>query len=147
MTELVFNGTSTDNTVGFAYEKLRDVGVFTKGSADTAIKLTWTGHVTTNGTFCDYQLRIDGVVDNPATTGTGRAVSYAADAPVGVTAVFGHGVAAGNRTVEIWLRGLAASCTLNFGNFPMTVVVEEMQLSPDSVVTSADVGDVPEGTG
>jgi hypothetical protein len=145
LTELQYRLTNTDNSISSTYELIRTVGTFTKVLSNTDIELTWIAHASTNGTFCDFQLRID---DNPS-LGTldtgGRAVLYTAESPVAVTVLF-RGLSAGLHTVSIWVRGTATSCTLNRGNFPQTVFVKEIsQTVRTSIVTSA--GDVDAGEG
>jgi hypothetical protein len=129
-TRLHYEGTNTDNTITFSYELIRTVGVFTKDFGDTAIRLTWVGHVEKAGTFCEFQLRVDGLKDTGSAstayegTSGGSAVSYTNNSPVGVTAIF-TGFAPGAHTVSIWVRGNATACTLNNGDFGQDVWVEE----------------------
>jgi hypothetical protein len=128
-------GSATDSTVtGGAFEQLRAVGSFSKASADSRVKLTWNGHVRGTGVaasdwFCDFQLRVDGA--QPPGNG-GRAVLYAAggtqnDVPSGDTAFF-DGLAAGTRSVSIWIRGSATTltCEINHGDLADEIFVEEM---------------------
>jgi len=130
VTRLHYDGTNTDSTVTTNYEQLRAVGSFTKAFANSRIELTWIGHATVNGTFCEHQLRIDGAKDTGSTSTSfepasgGSAIVYSAEAPISVSAIFG-GLTAGTHTVSIWLRGGATSCTLNTGNFGQTVLVRE----------------------
>ena len=122
------------------YTLLRTVGTFTKLQTATVVKLSWTAHAAmTNGFLCDFQLRIDGRTDDGATTtsgieGAGRAVFFIgasgggpqpAFGPLAVTAVY-DGVPAGPRPVQIYVRGNADACSTNDGNFPISLIVEEM---------------------
>lgn len=120
---------NSDSTISFTYELLRTVGTFTKNKSNTDLKVTWTGHGRMVGTaganFCDFQVRIDGNEPEGSVTGGGRAVLYTNNSPFSVTAIF-QGDAAGTRTVSIWVRGNATSCTLNYGNFPQQVFIEEI---------------------
>ena len=62
-------------TGAVSFQKLADVGTFTKDEAATAIKLLWNGEVSFVGggtTYCKVQLRIDGA-DAAGTTGAGEA--------------------------------------------------------------------------
>jgi len=119
-----------------AYALVRTLGSFTKQQAGTVVKLTWTSHGSVQGSFCDFQLRIDGTTDEGTTdlvglTGAGRAVLWntfgtpAMGYPFSVSAVYA-GLGAGARNVEVYVRGFATMCNLNDGNFPELVIVEEM---------------------
>jgi hypothetical protein len=68
---------------------------------------------------------VDGSGPGGIGSGTGRAIVYANDAPIGIHALF-SGLGVGVHTVGIYVRGFADSCTLNFGNFPQEVLVEEL---------------------
>jgi hypothetical protein len=125
-----FSGTTTDTTISSTYEPIKTAGTFTKKRSSSVIQLTWTGHVSTEGLFCDFQLRIDGAndtgsADSSGGNSTGRVVNYSAESPASATTVFG-GLGTGTRTVSIWVRGSATSCTINRGNFSMLVLVEEL---------------------
>ncbi len=115
------------------YAPLRDVGTFAKRHGPTALLLAWSTHIDAEGqpgSFCDFQLRIDGKPDTDVEGGAGRAVVYvpararAASSPVSVSALFAR-VGAGSHTVSVWVRGSARSCQENYGNFPRSVLVEE----------------------
>lgn len=119
--------------VGPGYARLRTLGSFTKQRPDSAVLLVWNTHVDAvgePGTFCDFQLRVDGRPDTDHEGGGGRAVVYvpsgagAASSPVSVSTLFGQ-VGAGSHTVGVWVRGSARECQENFGNFPRAVLVEE----------------------
>lgn len=115
------------------YAHLRDLGTFAKASAGSSVTLSWNTHLDATGdpgTFCDFQLRIDGKPDSDREGGGGRAVIYVppgqawATAAVSVSALFGR-VGAGSHTVSAWIRGSARECLENYGNFPRSVLVEE----------------------
>lgn len=119
--------------VGPAYVRLRDLGTFAKAQAGTSVTLTWNTHLDAlgdPGSFCDFQLRIDGKADTDKDGGGGRAVIYVpagqggASAAVAVAALFGR-VGPGAHTVSTWVRGSARECEENYGNFPRSVLVEE----------------------
>jgi len=129
ITRLLYDGSSGDTTVGGSYELHRTVGSFTKVSAGTAIILDWNAHANTSSGFCEFQLRIDGYNDNGNNTTSfenagGGAVVYAPDDVISAHAIFTD-VVAGVHSVEIWLRGSAANCGLNSGDFGQTVIVTE----------------------
>ncbi len=115
------------------YARLREVGTFVKRGARSAVLLVWNTHVDAEGapgTFCDFQLRVDGAPDHPSEGGGGRAVVYvppgaqAGVSQVSVAALFGR-VGAGAHAVAVFVRGTAARCQENYGNFPRSVLVEE----------------------
>lgn len=115
------------------YRALRNLGTFTKSGATGDVLLTWNSHIDAMGepgTFCDFQLRIDGRPDAQAEGGGGRAVVYVPPAasggssPVTVSTLFGR-IATGQHTVNLYVRGTARECLENYGNFPRSVLVEE----------------------
>ena len=129
---IYFDGASTAS-VGPPYVPLRDLGPFTKAHAGSSVTLTWNTHLDAlgePGTFCDFQIRIDGKPDVARDGGGGRAVVYvpagqqAGSAAVAVAALFGR-VGTGSHTVSVWVRGSARECLENYGNFPRSVLVEE----------------------
>ena len=130
ITRLQYQGFDSDGTVDGSYELLRTVGNFNKAKASTRVLLTWNAHASTDGSFCEFQLRIDGRKDTGSTSNNyegdsaGSAVLWGADSPVAVTARFPN-LSSGSHSVEIWVRGGATSCSLNRGNFGQQVLVEE----------------------
>ncbi|HEU4385388.1 MAG TPA: hypothetical protein VFR85_18020 [Anaeromyxobacteraceae bacterium] len=127
-----FDGASS-TSVGPAYTHLRDLGPFTKAYAGSSVTLSWNTHLDAAGepgTFCDFQLRIDGKPDVSREGGGGRAVVYvpagqqAGNAAVAVAALFGR-VGPGHHVVGVWVRGSSRECFENYGNFPRSVLVEE----------------------
>ncbi len=135
---LEYSDGASSNSVASAYAPLRDIGHFAKNVATSGILLTWNTHIDAMGepgTFCDFQLRVDGRTDQERDGGGGRAVVYVppnasgGSSPVTVAALFGQ-VGAGQHTVSIWLRGTARECLENYGNFPRSVIVEEGPRSP-----------------
>ena len=126
------DGASTAS-VGPSYSRLRDMGTFAKSQAGSSVALTWNTHLDASGdpgSFCDFQLRIDGKPDTDREGGGGRAVVYVppgqqgGSAAVAVSALFGR-VGPGAHTVSAWVRGSARECLENYGNFPRSVLVEE----------------------
>jgi hypothetical protein len=135
---LEYSDGSSSNTVGASYHRLREVGGFSKVSATSPLLLSWNTHVDAlgePGTFCDFQLRVDGRPDHDRDGGGGRAVVYVppnstgGSAPVTVSALFQR-PGAGSHTVGVWVRGTSRECLENYGNFPRTVLVEEGPASP-----------------
>jgi hypothetical protein len=123
---------SDSDSIAPNYVRLRDLGAFSKQHATTAVLLIWNTHVEAHGepgTFCDFQLRIDGKPDTDWEGGAGRAVIYipsgsATSSAVAVYALFPR-VGVGSHTVGIWVRGSARTCRENPGNFPRSVMIEE----------------------
>ena len=124
---------SDTSSVTARYARLRDLGQFSKTNPNTAVVLTWNTHVDAMGepgTFCDFQIRVDGKPDSDHEGGGGRAVVYVppssagGSSPVTVATLFGR-VGAGHHTASVWVRGTARECMENYGNFPRVVIVEE----------------------
>ncbi len=118
---------------GLEYARMRNVGAFAKHHAGTALVLTWNTHVDASGepgTFCDFQLRVDGRPDAEAEGGGARAIVYvppgvqAGASAVSVSAFFSR-VGSGSHTVAVFVRGTARQCQENYGNFPRSLLVEE----------------------
>lgn len=139
ITRLLYDGSSGDATVGNAYELHRTIGSFVKVSDGTAILLDWNAHAGSSGGFCEFQLRIDGFNDNGSSSTAfensgAAAVVYAPNESLSVKGLF-TGLEAGEHSVEIWLRGSAANCNLNSGDFGQTVIVTETPYSEGATVT------------
>ena len=129
--EYTEGASSTTHTAQYA--SLRRLGTFTKHDPASEVLLTWSSHVDAMGepgTFCDFQLRVDGLPDSEKEGGGGRAVVYVpaqatgGSSPVTVSSLFGQ-VGAGSHTVSVFVRGTARECLENYGNFPRSVIVEE----------------------
>jgi len=129
MTRYVYTGVFTESAVTFDWKNERDLATFTKSGNSTAIRLDVSGHGDTNGSFCHWQIRIDGATDSGRTGTTysaldsASAVQYFSGAWT-INALF-TGLSAGPHTVQLWLRGTATSCMSNSGNFDHTVLVTE----------------------
>ena len=128
-----YTDASDTTSVTASYVLLRNLGTFSKASPSTTVLLTWNTHVDAlgePGTFCDFQLRVDGKPDSDRDGGGGRAVVYVpssstgGSSPVTVAALFGR-VGAGNHTASVWVRGTARECLENYGNFPRSIIIEE----------------------
>jgi hypothetical protein len=124
---------SDTSTVTSSYALLRNLGTFSKASSTSTVLLTWNTHVDAMGepgTFCDFQLRVNGKPDTDREGGGGRAVVYVppgssgGSSPVTVATLFGR-VGAGSHTASVWVRGTARECMENYGNFPRSIIVEE----------------------
>jgi hypothetical protein len=133
-----FNETST-NVPSTDLVKVRDLGTFSKASASTMIKASWTSHVLvdTPVDYCAYQIRVDGADSQGSTLvddldGTEAVVSNQTNAvPASTVSVF-SGLAAGNHTVSLWVYATGpATCTENDGNFRRSVIVEEFTSTSD----------------
>lgn len=126
---LSYSGSTTDTSAASIPHLFRTIGSFTKLSASSNVTTTWLSHVRTTGatTFCQFQVRIDGA-QTQISSGFDGIVLYSdgssATAPVSQTDYW-TGLAAGTHTVSIWLRGNAASCNDNGGNFQRAVIVTE----------------------
>lgn len=130
---LDYSDSATASSPTVAYAPLRTIGTFAKSHATTSVLLVWNTHVDAAGdpgSFCDFQLRVDGSPDVEEDGGGGRAVVYVPAGAAGgsgtasVAAYFTR-VGAGSHTVSIWVRGSARECNENYGNFPRSVLVEE----------------------
>lgn len=130
---LEYSDSASSISVAANYTHLRDIGSFGKNAATTGLLLTWSTHIDAMGepgTFCDFQIRVDGRPDEEREGGGGRAVVYVppnasgGSSPVTVSALFGR-VGPGQHTVAVWLRGTSRECLENYGNFPRAVIVEE----------------------
>jgi hypothetical protein len=131
---LGYSDSATASNVTPTYASLRTVGTFAKSSATTSVLLVWSTHLDVAGdpgSFCDFQLRVDGKPDvEDEGGGGGRAVVYVPAGAAGgsgtasVAAWFSR-VGAGSHTVSVWVRGSARECSENYGNFPRSVLVEE----------------------
>jgi hypothetical protein len=128
-----YSDASDTTSVTANYQLLRNLGSFGKNSATSTVMLSWNTHVDAvgePGTFCDFQLRVDGKPDSDREGGGGRAVVYVppgatgGSSPVTVATLFTR-VGAGNHTASVWVRGTAKECLENYGNFPRNVIVEE----------------------
>ena len=124
---------SDTTSVSATYVLLRNLGSFSKVSPSSTVLLTWNTHVDAMGepgTFCDFQLRVNGKPDSDRDGGGGRAVVYVppgstgGSSPVTVAALFGR-LGGGSHTASVWVRGTARECLENYGNFPRSIIVEE----------------------
>jgi hypothetical protein len=117
-TVVLYSGTTTD-VAPSTFKQIRTFTTFTKVSASTTVQVVWTSHVSANGGYCNFHVRVDGNA-SPATdygaviAGTDPNAYY----PVSTTNVF-TGLAAGSHALTLWDRGVGAtSCTDNPGNYP-----------------------------
>lgn len=105
------------------WQLMETIGTFEKQGDDTTVRLDWTAqhsHDSPTGTlYCHYQLRIDGAtVDGDTSTGAtahfdgGDVVAQADVAAIATHAIF-ENLEAGERSVEVYVRGNADNCTLN----------------------------------
>ncbi len=130
VSEISYSGTTTSAAVGSTFVKLRDLGTFNKISASTLARVTWQSHVTMSvaGTSCDFQIRIDDVNHSGGTglDGPDTVVNSADRSPATQVAAF-EGLAAGSHTISLWVRGAGApTCVDNAGNFPRSVLIEQI---------------------
>jgi hypothetical protein len=133
-TRLHYTGSVSDTTVSFTYELHRTVGTFTKDQDATAIRLAWSGIASMvsagAGSFCEFELRVDGKKDNGSSSTSseasagGSAIVYSAEETADTETVF-TGLPTGTHTVSIWLRGSATSCHTNYYGFGQDVFVDE----------------------
>jgi len=133
--ELAYSDHAEDVTLTSSFERLRTFGSFVKKHPDTDLLLTWNSRIELLGNLWDFvevQLRIDG---NANAADTGRAYVQTlvdggiATQAVSITALF-RGLAAGSRTIELWVRGGTAGVE----------VFENTQLSPTSVLVEESHG-------
>jgi len=132
VSRFVYGGASVDSAVTLSsWKNERDLATFTKASSGTNIMLNVSGMGDTigPGSFCQWQIRVDGATDAGGTGPSvsaldgGTAVQYFSGAWT-IDALF-SGLSAGPHTVQLWLRGNATSCIINNGNFIHTVLVTE----------------------
>ena len=102
------------------YKLLLDMGVFIKESADTTIKVTWTGAIHRE---CAYQVRIDGLADNGSSSLTdlasqGGAVRNGVGVGLRTATAFTwfEGLPDGPHTVSIYDAGLGSECGIGESN-------------------------------
>ena len=121
--------TATQLTPTSEFQKMRELGTFTKHRADSTIVTTWNSHTRTRFSgilgSCVYQIRID----NAAPEGQGSGTVHGANdapTPVSATNIFG-GLAAGTREVSLWFRGTSGvtNCLENGGGWTRVVQVME----------------------
>jgi hypothetical protein len=153
VTVITYTGSTTNNAVGSSFEKMRDVGSFTKVDADTSIRLRLNSHGTKSaaGVSCAFQVRVDGTTSSgSAFDGTETIVNSETRTPLANETYF-EGLGSGNHTASLWVRGAGSpDCTDNSGNFGRTLIVEEVDSSVDvssaAVLESAtsDEGDTDE---
>ena len=108
---------SDTSSVTASYVLLRNLGSFSKASPTSTVLLTWNTHVDAMGepgTFCDFQLRVDGKPDSEKDGGGGRAVVYVppgstgGSSPVTVATLFGR-LGGGSHTPASGCAGRRAS--------------------------------------
>jgi hypothetical protein len=147
-TVINYSGSNTEASPASDFELLRTIGNFTKVRADSVIRMELTSHHESPGLaagvdFCHYQLRIDGFATNGSPVlepGTGRganAVAYISNAPVSATGYWNN-LAAGVHAAQIYVRGTAATCTLNDGNFSSQFLIEELDTSSLSALSALE---------
>jgi hypothetical protein len=129
---IAYTGTTvTANGTTSPPVKMRDLGTFV--SHGVRAKVTWTSHVASTGTACNFQIMIDGqpsvAPDGAGLTGTGAVLSAASAVPVITVDVF-DSLTAGAHTVELWYRSVSSACTENGGNYRRTVLIEEFGVAP-----------------
>jgi hypothetical protein len=129
ITRINWRGETTDGSVSTSWEKVRDLGSFTKNSETTDIIISADGHMSVTGSWCQYQIRIDGLTDVGAAPSGWRELDGAKAVAYDTSAWFIEGLfpdlTAGSHTVELWLRGSATACEDNTGDFAHQVLVTE----------------------
>ena len=139
VTYITYTG-STSNTPG-DFEKVRDLGTFTKVSSTTFMKLTWQSHIamTTAGVSCAFHLRIDDLNSQGGTSfdGTEAIINSAERTAVSVVSAFA-GLGEGSHTVSLWVRGVGSpTCQDNGGNFTRSVLAEEISVAGGTITVPA----------
>jgi hypothetical protein len=121
LTRLHFSDVS-QASYGTTYALGKTVGSFTKGRADTTLRVTWQGIAANFDGSCEYQLRVDGKTDaGSAPTGPDDGSGGSFVVPSNShsqsvhTADFFDGVGPGEHSVSIWIRhfgvqGFALPC-------------------------------------
>ncbi|MEN8230770.1 MAG: collagen-like protein [Bacteroidota bacterium] len=103
-------------SVGNTYEKLTDIGSFSKENDGSFIEATFNGRIAVTGSFggsgARFELRID---DVPSSVGRARASLKASEGgndgiTVSITGIF-TGLTAGTHTVSMWVAGTSGTTT------------------------------------
>lgn len=116
------------STGAFSFKEVRDIGSFTKLSADTVIRMDLNTHfIGTGGLFCEFQLRVDGV---SAAGGTGPdRTSFIGGADSGRQLLEGtmlfEGLGVGSHDVSLWVRSNTGICEENDGNHTRQLQITE----------------------
>ncbi len=122
-------GSATSFSPTSEYQKMRELGTFTKHREDSTIVTTWNSHTTTSFSgiigSCVYQIRIDNAAPEEQGSGTVHGANDA-PTPVSATNIF-SGLSAGTREVSLWVRGTSGvtSCLENSGGWVRVVQVME----------------------
>lgn len=107
---------------------VRTYGTFNKLSAASVVEVTMHNTVQTTGTFCQWQLRVDGTTPLGVTIpdGYGSIVYNNTELPIHQSAVWTT-LGAGSHSVQLYLRGSGTSCQDNAASFTdQMVFVKEM---------------------
>jgi hypothetical protein len=148
VTEMSFVDESEDTTIDGTAEELVEVGALEKASETSTWEITLNAHgdikndASAGSADCSFQIRVDGKdaagleggtfqssSGGSTTIGAGANLKTDANhsAPLTATAIFA-GLAAGEHTISIWVRGVSASeCGINDGNYSQKVIVKEYE--------------------
>jgi len=133
-TLLTYGGSATV-TGNDLFQKVRDVGTFSKDFLDSTIRLFIQSHVVASGTSCTWQLRIDDLASNGSASlqlsetadGTEVVTNSTNRVPL-VTMTDFDGLDTGMHTISLWVRGFTSiDCTDNQGNFTRAVRADEIE--------------------
>lgn len=126
---LTYTGTNPPVATFPALTKLRDLGTFTKATADSVVRLTWQSEVFVSaGGQCVFQIRVDDVHNDGSSGDVATEVVVRDGTIVPVTNVtVWDGLAAGEHTISLWYRGVnGPQCVDNVGDRTRSVLVEEL---------------------
>lgn len=127
-TVTAFKVTGGTSTPTFTPTLVRTYGSFNKLSAGSVVEVTMNNTVLTTGTFCQWQLRVDGTTPLGVTVpdGYGTIVYNNTQLAIHQSAVWTT-LGAGSHSVQLYLRGSATSCQDNAASFTdQMVFVKEM---------------------
>lgn len=120
------------------YRLVDSVGTFTKGTADSVLKVEWEGTAEaprtspTSGGSCEFQIRVNG---QPNGEGTGEAFMQSQDADTVSAAALFKGLGTGPVSIEVWARtganhiGESFACAVGASNIGINqtfIVTEEV---------------------
>jgi hypothetical protein len=130
VTVMHYSGATTDASISFTWEKMRDLGSFTKAAGDSHVLISKTGHGRVDGEFCHWQLRVDGTSDAGNAGGSYAEADGANAVQYATGSYFTQGLfqdlSAGSHSVELWVRGNATACENNDGDFGHDVFAIEL---------------------
>lgn len=133
-------GGASDNTLSSSYELLMTLATITKDSANTNIKVSFNTQVRQTGVigdFVEYQLRLNGAHSGSNYSGAVVYMNSNNHHESLLQREYFQGLAAGSYTVELWIRGLASTTSINHGGFRNILLVEEIDLGASAPASAS----------